>query len=291
MSNNKELTKVEEKVLDFMILYANEHNIIPSREDISKSLNLKDLSYIGTLLNRLIKKGYIKVLNGKHIRNNDVEIITKDSIHINIKKENYFNNSEKDIIKLIDEFVEKNNYIPPNKYIEENLNNLTIKHIKNTLSELKRRGALKKYNRLPSLTDSQYSMLKHIENFSAANGYPPTIRELCSLSGYTSTSTVHGIIQRIIDKGILKKETALPRTLTEVNEDINYVYANEDDLGYYLNAVLTDICTDSYSVTLCTINEIRKIKNSGILLHRENIIKMIENATEIDKNLNMIKNK
>jgi SOS-response transcriptional repressor LexA len=55
-------------------------------------------------------------------------------------------------------------------------------------------------------------ILIFIESFSAENGYAPTIREIGEAVGLRSTSTVHGHVERLVEKGLLIKETMLPRT-------------------------------------------------------------------------------
>lgn len=40
-------------------------------------------------------------------------------------------------------------------------------------------------------------LLDSIEQFTAENGFPPTIRELCGLMGYHSPSTVHGYVKQL----------------------------------------------------------------------------------------------
>ena len=43
--------------------------------------------------------------------------------------------------------------------------------------------------------------------------YPPTVREICKAVGLSSTSTVHGHINRLIKKGYLQKDPSKPRAL------------------------------------------------------------------------------
>ena len=56
------------------------------------------------------------------------------------------------------------------------------------------------YSSNKELKDKQILILNCIENFTKENGYPPTIRELCKLSGIKSTSTVNHNIKKIKKK-------------------------------------------------------------------------------------------
>jgi repressor LexA len=44
-------------------------------------------------------------------------------------------------------------------------------------------------------------------------GYPPSIREIGEAVGLKSTSTVHGYLSRLKDKGYIEWEPQSPRTL------------------------------------------------------------------------------
>lgn len=61
--------------------------------------------------------------------------------------------------------------------------------------------------------DKQTAVLNYIHKQVDAQGYPPTVREICAAVGLSSTSTVHGHINRLIKKGYLKKDPAKPRAL------------------------------------------------------------------------------
>ena len=64
-----------------------------------------------------------------------------------------------------------------------------------------------------SAKNKQMAVLSYIHKQVAEHGYPPTVREICSALGLSSTSTVHGHITRLIDKGFLRKDSAKPRAL------------------------------------------------------------------------------
>ena len=64
-----------------------------------------------------------------------------------------------------------------------------------------------------SAKNKQMAVLSYIHKQVTEHGYPPTVREICSAVRLSSTSTVHGHITRLIDKGFLHKDSAKPRAL------------------------------------------------------------------------------
>ena len=59
----------------------------------------------------------------------------------------------------------------------------------------------------------QLEVLAFIHQHVQDQGYPPTIREICDAVGLSSTSTVHGHINRLIRRDFLQKDPAKPRAL------------------------------------------------------------------------------
>ena len=64
-----------------------------------------------------------------------------------------------------------------------------------------------------SAKNKQMAVLSYIHKQVDERGYPPTVREICSAVGLSSTSTVHGHITRLIEQGFLRKDSAKPRAL------------------------------------------------------------------------------
>ncbi|MDO5724702.1 MAG: transcriptional repressor LexA [Tissierellia bacterium] len=73
------------------------------------------------------------------------------------------------------------------------------------------------------LTSKESEILFFLKSFTESNGYPPTVREICSGVNLKSTSSVHGYIERLVAKGYIIKDGSKTRT---------YVLAdgNSDDL-------------------------------------------------------------
>lgn len=74
------------------------------------------------------------------------------------------------------------------------------------------------YSSNKELKYKQILILNCIENFTKENGYPPTIRELCNLSGIKSTSTVHDNIKKLTKEGYIVNDPTKPRTIMLTNK-------------------------------------------------------------------------
>ncbi|MGX7051571.1 transcriptional repressor LexA [Leuconostoc palmae] len=57
----------------------------------------------------------------------------------------------------------------------------------------------------------QIQVLRCIYEAQIHNGYPPTVREVGEAVGLSSSSTIHGHIERLVKKGYLLKDTSKPR--------------------------------------------------------------------------------
>lgn len=68
------------------------------------------------------------------------------------------------------------------------------------------------------VSSKQINILKFIWNSINNQGYPPTVREIAKEMGLASTSTVHGHLSRLSQKGLLIKNNAKPRAI-EITED------------------------------------------------------------------------
>lgn len=66
---------------------------------------------------------------------------------------------------------------------------------------------------MEKLKPREQKILDFMKKELGKKGYPPTVREICAALGIKSTSTVHKDIERIEQKGWLKKDPAKPRAL------------------------------------------------------------------------------
>ncbi len=63
------------------------------------------------------------------------------------------------------------------------------------------------------LTKKQIDFLRILQTYIKDHGFSPTVRELGKLTGLRSTSTVKGYLDRLEEKGIIKKENDKARTI------------------------------------------------------------------------------
>ena len=63
------------------------------------------------------------------------------------------------------------------------------------------------------LTESQQLVFEGILKYQRAHGYALSIRELCVISGLTSTSTIYTILKALERKGYIARRSESPRTI------------------------------------------------------------------------------
>lgn len=66
---------------------------------------------------------------------------------------------------------------------------------------------------MTELTEKERKMLEYISETIRKNGYSPSVRDIRSVLGIKSTSTVHLYLERLEKKGYIKKESSKSRTL------------------------------------------------------------------------------
>lgn len=67
----------------------------------------------------------------------------------------------------------------------------------------------------------QVEIYEFIKDQIKAKGYPPSVREICAAVGLKSTSTVHGHLERLEKKGLIKRDPTKPRTIEVVENSLN----------------------------------------------------------------------
>jgi repressor LexA len=68
------------------------------------------------------------------------------------------------------------------------------------------------------LTARQEQVLEFIRASIRANGYPPTVREICAALHLSSPSTVHAHLANLERLGFIKRDPSKPRALDVVND-------------------------------------------------------------------------
>ncbi|MFR2573302.1 MAG: transcriptional repressor LexA [Dialister sp.] len=69
------------------------------------------------------------------------------------------------------------------------------------------------------LTTREKTILDFIRNKIWQDGFPPTVREICTAVGLRSTSTVHGYLGRLEEMGMIKKDPASSRAIEVVDDN------------------------------------------------------------------------
>ena len=70
---------------------------------------------------------------------------------------------------------------------------------------------------MAGLTEKDYQVLDFIYKGIQANGYPPTIREICTAMNVNSTATVHARIAKLEAAGKIEKSSTKNRTMRVVD--------------------------------------------------------------------------
>lgn len=71
----------------------------------------------------------------------------------------------------------------------------------------------------PELTNRQADILKFIKKEIREKGYPPSVREIGEAVGLMSSSTVHGHLQSLEDKGYIRRDATKPRAIEVLDSE------------------------------------------------------------------------
>jgi repressor LexA len=81
-------------------------------------------------------------------------------------------------------------------------------------------GALQmSYARKRDLTDRQRQVLDFIKAETRRKGYPPTVRDIGTAVGLSSSSTVHSHLAALEAKGLIRRDPSKPRALEVLDRD------------------------------------------------------------------------
>ncbi len=73
----------------------------------------------------------------------------------------------------------------------------------------------------------QKEILNFIKFEIKSKGYPPSVREICAAVGLRSTSTVHGHLKRLEEKGIIRRDPTKPRAIEILQPDDDTMKSGE----------------------------------------------------------------
>lgn len=86
------------------------------------------------------------------------------------------------------------------------------------------------------LTKKQLAVLEFLEDFTEAQGYSPSYREIMSGLGLTSVSAVAEHVDNLVEKGVLRKVPGAARSLEILD------YKHEKTVEFFKQRMMT--CTE-----------------------------------------------
>ncbi|MCP8616428.1 transcriptional repressor LexA [Salirhabdus salicampi] len=73
---------------------------------------------------------------------------------------------------------------------------------------------------MTKLSTRQQAILDYIREQVLEKGYPPSVREIAQAVGLASSSTVHGHLSRLEQKGYIRRDPTKPRAIELLLEDV-----------------------------------------------------------------------
>ncbi|MCD1257438.1 transcriptional repressor LexA [Paenibacillus athensensis] len=73
---------------------------------------------------------------------------------------------------------------------------------------------------MSKISQRQQAILEFIKNEVKDKGYPPSVREIGEAVGLASSSTVHGHLERLEKKGMIRRDPTKPRAIEILGEDV-----------------------------------------------------------------------
>lgn len=67
------------------------------------------------------------------------------------------------------------------------------------------------------ISEKQQQIIDFLNKQVEENGYPPSVREICSAVGLKSTSTVHAYLEKLKKDGVIQKDPTKPRALKVIH--------------------------------------------------------------------------
>lgn len=77
------------------------------------------------------------------------------------------------------------------------------------------------------LNEKQKKILEFLKQELAQKGYPPSVREICNAVGIKSTSTVHGHLEKLEEKGLIRRNPTKPRAIEILDDSITHLSKKE----------------------------------------------------------------
>ena len=83
---------------------------------------------------------------------------------------------------------------------------------------------------MKELTKRQKEIFEFIQHIVQTKGYPPSVREIGLAVGLASSSTVHGHLSRLEEKGYIRRDPTKPRAIEIVSEEMEEEVNMEDTI-------------------------------------------------------------
>lgn len=80
---------------------------------------------------------------------------------------------------------------------------------------------------MKKLSQRQSDILTFIKKEVKEKGYPPSVREIAEAVGLASSSTVHGHLSRLEQKGLIRRDPTKPRAIEVLDETDVYIPKEE----------------------------------------------------------------
>lgn len=90
-------------------------------------------------------------------------------------------------------------------------------------------------------SNKQQEILDYVNKCVYENGYPPSVREICSAVGFKSTSTVHAYLEKLKDNGLLQKDPTKPRAIKIINNNKKNPSQDVSKSGYYTTREMVEV--------------------------------------------------
>lgn len=78
---------------------------------------------------------------------------------------------------------------------------------------------------MTKLSKRQIEILNFIKKEVQQKGYPPSVREIAAAVGLASSSTVHGHLERLESKGLIRRDPTKPRAIEILDGDPNEMFS------------------------------------------------------------------
>ncbi|SFL74763.1 transcriptional repressor LexA [Salibacterium qingdaonense] len=85
---------------------------------------------------------------------------------------------------------------------------------------------------MPKLSKRQQQILDYIKDEVKLKGYPPSVREIGESVGLASSSTVHGHLARLENKGYIRRDPTKPRAIEVLELEDDNVSISESQAVY-----------------------------------------------------------